>query len=182
MTTLFTIGHSTRTWAEFRELLREHGIGLLIDVRRFPGSRRHPHFAQEALSQALPEAGVAYSHEPDLGGFRQPRPESPNTAWRSAGFRAYADHMDSPEFREALSRVIGLASDKTVAIMCAEATPGRCHRQLISDALVARGYEVIHVLGSGKSESHSLNANARVLPDFRLVYPESATQQPDLFQ
>ncbi len=181
MSRIFTIGHSTRTWGEFLELLREHEIERLVDVRRFPGSRRHPHFAQEALSGALAEAGIGYSHEPDLGGFRKPRPESPNTAWRSAGFQAYADHMDSPEFREALSRVIGLASERTVTIMCAEAMPWRCHRQLISDALVARGYEVIHVLGSGKSEGHSLNANARVLRDLRLVYPESAAEQPDLF-
>ncbi len=182
MSRVFTVGHSTRTWAEFRELLREHGIEQLVDVRRFPGSRRHPHFARESLSRALSEAGIEYSHEPDLGGFRQPRPESPNTAWRSKGFRAYADHMDSPEFQEALSRLIGLASRSTVAIMCAEATPWRCHRQLISDALVARGHEVIHVLGPGKSDSHNLNVNARLLPDFRLVYREAATEQPGLFK
>lgn len=180
MSRVFTIGHSTRAWPEFLQLLREHGVDHLVDVRRFPASRRHPHFAQQALSRALLEVGVEYSHEPDLGGFRKPLAESPNTAWRSAGFRAYADHMDSSEFREALSRLIGLASERTVAIMCAEATPWRCHRQLISDALVARDHEVIHVLGPGRADRHVLNASARVLPDFRIVY--STDEQPGLFE
>ncbi len=182
MSRIFTVGHSTRTAAEFLELLGEHVIERLVDVRRFPGSRRHPHFARDALSRALSEAGVEYTHEPDLGGFRKPQPGSPNTAWRSAGFQAYADHMDSSEFREALGRLIGLASRSTVAIMCAEATPWRCHRQLISDALVARGHEVIHLLGLRKSDGHVLNVNARLLPDSRLVYPEAAAEQPGLFE
>ncbi len=181
MSRIFTIGHSTRPWAEFLELLREHGVEHLVDVRRFPGSRRHPQFAQEALSRALLESEIEYSHEPDMGGFRKPRPESQHTAWRSVGFRAYADHMDSPEFREALSRLIGLASERTVAIMCAEATPWRCHRQLISDALVARGHEVVHVLGPTRSDVHTLNESARVLDDFRLVYSDATNEQPGLF-
>lgn len=181
MSSLFTIGHSTRAWPALLELLREHGVEHLVDVRRFPGSRRHPQYAQEALSRALRESGIEYSHEPDLGGFRKPQPESRNTAWRSAGFRAYADHMDSPEFREALSRLIGLASERIVAIMCAEATPWRCHRQLISDALVARGHEVVHVLGPQRSDAHALNESAQVLDDFRLVYSDVTNQQPGLF-
>lgn len=178
MATVFTIGHSTRGVHELIELLREHGVRTLVDVRRFPGSRRNPQFGQEALSAALAAAGVEYAHEPDLGGYRKGREDSPNTAWRTRGFRAYADHMDSPEFREALTRLIGRAEARSTAIMCAEAVPWRCHRQLISDALTARGVEVRHILGPGRADAHELNPAARVRDDGGLVYPEAGE---DLF-
>lgn len=170
MARIYTIGHSTRSREELLELLREHHIARLVDVRRFPGSRRHPHFARQALSASLPAAGIEYAHEPGLGGYRKPRLDSPNTAWRAAGFRAYADHMDSDEFREVLGRLIDHAEEKATAIMCAEAVPWRCHRQLISDALVARGHEVVHILGPDKTDAHELNPNARLLADDRLEY------------
>src|ERR1051325_5979719 len=109
MATLYTLGHSTRSAEEFTALMKERGVRTAVDVRRFPGSRRYPHFAREALEQSLPAAGVAYVHEPDLGGRRVPRSDSPNTAWRNTAFRGYADYMDSPEFREALGRLINLA-------------------------------------------------------------------------
>ena len=133
------------------------------------------------MAAALAEAGVDYVHEPDLGGYRKPRPDSLNIAWRSGGFRAYADYMDTAEFRLALERLMARAGERTTAIMCAEATPWRCHRQLISDALVALGWEVIHVLGTGKAEAHTLNPNARVLEDGHLVYADPQSDQADLF-
>lgn len=181
MPQVFTLGHSTRSIDEFIGLLRAFGVELLVDVRRFPGSKRHPHFAADNLAKALTVAGIGYSHEPDLGGFRKPRSDSPNTAWRNDGFRAYADHMDTREFRAALARLMERAREKTAAIMCAEATPWRCHRQLISDALTALGWQVTHILGVGKVEEHQLNPSARRLEDGKLVYVEPRRDQGDLF-
>lgn len=180
MARIYTIGHSTRSIQELVGLLQKHDISLLLDVRRFPGSRRYPHFAREALAASLPSAGIEYIHEPDLGGYRKPRPDSPNTAWRVAGFRAYADHMDSGEFREALGRLMNRAEEKATAIMCAEAVPWRCHRRLISDALLVRGHEVVHILAPGKTDEHEVNPNARVLAGHRLVYPDSSEDQIEL--
>jgi uncharacterized protein (DUF488 family) len=165
-----TIGHSTRELPDFLALLRAHGIRRLVDVRRYPGSRRHPHFARDALAGALRADGVDYRHEPDLGGRRRGRPDSPHTAWRSPGFRAYADHMDTPAFRAALGRLVELGREAPTAVLCAEAVPWRCHRQLIADVLVARGVEVRHILGPGPAEAHALHPAARVQADGRLVY------------
>jgi uncharacterized protein (DUF488 family) len=154
-------------------------VGVLVDVRRYPGSRRHPQFAREALARTLAEAGIEYRHEPDLGGHRQPREDSPNTAWRNAAFRGYADHMDTPEFAQALERV--RAAPARAAVMCAEAVPWRCHRQLIADALVARGTEVRHIFGPGRAEPHRLHADARVGEGGRVTYPRPARRQRALF-
>jgi uncharacterized protein (DUF488 family) len=173
-----TIGHSTRELPEFLDLLRAHGIGRLVDVRRYPASRRHPHFAKEALVSALRAERVDYRHEPDLGGRRTGRRDSPHTAWRSAGFRAYADHMDTPEFVAALGRLVELGREAPTAILCAEAVPWRCHRQLIADALVARGIEVRHILGPGPAEPHALHSAVEVRPDGRLVYAGPPTLLP----
>lgn len=167
---IHTVGHSTRTLADLLGLLRAHGIERVVDVRRFPVSRRHPHFAGEALAAALRAEDVDYRHEPDLGGRRGPRPDSPHTAWRDAAFRGYADHMDTPAFGTALARLMALAGQAPTAILCAEALPGRCHRQLIADALVARGIEVRHILDPATSERHVLNPDARVVAMGRLVY------------
>ena len=166
---IFTVGHSTRAPDELIAILREAGVELLVDVRRFPGSRRHPQFGKEALRAGLAAAGIDYRHEPDLGGRREPRPDSPNTAWRVAGFRGYADHMASPEFRAALDRLIAQQQTPT-AVMCAEAVPWKCHRQLIADALVARGVEVVHLLGPGQRQPHVLNPAAVFRGDGALVY------------
>jgi uncharacterized protein (DUF488 family) len=181
MAMVYTVGHSTRGLEDFLALLGEYRIEELVDVRRFPTSRRHPHFAGEALARALGAAGIAYAHEPDLGGYRKPRPDSPNTAWRVAGFRGYADYMDTPAFRTALDRVIERASVRATAVMCAEITPLRCHRRLIADALVARGLVVVHILGLGKTETHALNPDARVLADGRLVYLRPPDDQIGMF-
>lgn len=136
-----------------------------------PASRRHPHFAGPALSQALAEQGVVYFHEPALGGHRRPRADSPNTYWRVEAFRGYADHMATPEFEGGLERLIALGAQAATAYLCAEAVPWRCHRQLLSDALVARGHAVRHILGSGQQKEHALPPAARVAEDGRVTYP-----------
>ncbi|HXO18623.1 MAG TPA: DUF488 domain-containing protein [Thermoanaerobaculia bacterium] len=180
MPAVYTVGHSTRAAAELLSLLRENGVELLTDVRRFPGSRRYPQFSRQALAAALEAEGIAYLHAPDLGGRRPPRPDSPNTAWRVAAFRGYADYMDTAEFRAALERLIADAARRTTAILCAEAVPWRCHRRLIADALVAQGVEVRHILGPGRLDLHVLNPAARVLAGGRLLYSGPDGEQASL--
>src|SRR3989442_920933 len=128
-----------------------------------PASRRHPQFARDTLAMMLEEAGIRYHHEPDLGGRRAARRDSANTAWRSAGFRGYADYMETPEFEDGLARLRELARARPTVILCAEAVPWRCHRQLIADALVARGEEVGHILGAARVDPHRLSPPAQVL-------------------
>jgi uncharacterized protein (DUF488 family) len=181
MTSIYTIGHSTRPLDDFVALLRREGIGHLADVRAHPGSRRYPHFGRDSLALSLPELGIGYSHHPELGGRRRGLPDSPNGAWRNASFRAYADYMQSEEFRAALDSLLDLARENRVAIMCAEAVPWRCHRWLISDALAARDVDVRHILDA-RSEQHSLSSFA-VVHEGKVVYPSEsgATRHPDLF-
>ncbi|HEV8255200.1 MAG TPA: DUF488 domain-containing protein [Vicinamibacteria bacterium] len=167
----YTIGHSTRAIDELVDLLKENGIRLLVDVRRFPGSRRYPHFGREALAAALGKSGIGYRHEPDLGGRREPAPRSPNTAWRVAGFRGYADHMATTVFQDALGRVKAAAARQPTAVLCAEALPWRCHRQLVADALVADGFEVRHIMGRGQVQPHALHPAAQRTLAGHLVYP-----------
>lgn len=182
MPPVFTIGHSTRPIEELLALLAENGVGLLVDVRRYPGSRRHPQFSREALAGSLQAAGIEYMHEPRLGGRRDARPGSPHTAWRVEAFRGYADHMETAEFQEALEKLITLSRERTIAILCAEAVPWRCHRRLISDALVARGLEVRHILGPRRADTHEIDPNARVLEGGRrLVYSGPVEAQGELF-
>lgn len=176
MPNILTIGHSTRSTAELIELLRAHGVDTLVDVRRFPGSRRYPHFASEPLARALTQAGITYVHEPRLGGRRTARQSSPNTYWRNPGFRGYADYMASPEFRQALEDLVALANDRTVAIMCAEAVPWRCHRQLVADALVAGGHAVAHIIGTGPAQPHVLNPALKVANNGVLTYAAEGGQ------
>lgn len=167
MTLVHTVGHSTRPLDELTDILRDAGVRILVDVRRHPVSRRHPQFGRDALAAGLRAAGIDYVHEPDLGGHREPRPDSPNTAWRDAAFRGYADHMATPEFAGALARVAALVD---AAVMCAEALPARCHRQLLADALVCRGVRVRHLIARGRSEDHRLHPRAVRRGD-ALVYP-----------
>jgi uncharacterized protein (DUF488 family) len=185
MPPVFTAGHSTRPIEDLLALLAEHGVRTLVDVRRFPGSRRHPQYSRDPLAASLAAAGIQYVHEPDLGGRRAARPGSPHTAWRVEAFRGYADYMETPEFQAALERLIqraeGQAEGRTVAILCAEAVPWRCHRRLISDALVARGVQVMHIMGPGRADPHQLDANARLLPGGRLLYAGPENPQPSLF-
>ena len=164
-----TVGHSILPLDELLGLLALHGIQTVADVRRFPASRRHPHFAREPLAAALEDAGIAYRWLPGLGGRRSGSRDSPHVAWRSATFRAYADHMETAEFRQELDQLLALARTAPTTIMCAEAVPWRCHRQLVADALVARGIEVRHILGRGDPEPHRLTPFAR-LEGERVVY------------
>jgi uncharacterized protein DUF488 len=166
--TIFTVGHSTRSLEEFVELLREHSIATLADVRTVPASRRVPHFARASLERTLPERGIAYVHLPELGGLRRPRPDSGNGAWRSASFRGYADHMETAEFAAGLARLLDLP--RPVALMCAEAVPWRCHRSLIADALLARGEAVEEIIGPGSERRHEMTPFARVR-GARVTYP-----------
>ncbi len=164
---IHTIGHSTRPLSDFIELLTAHGIERLIDVRRWPASRRYPHFAREALSGSLQQAGIDYTWRGDLGGFRKPSADSPNTAWRVGAFRAYADFMLTVEFAAIVEDIETLAGKKRIALMCAEAVPWRCHRQLLADAFVIRQWPVRHILDDGCHE-HKLPAFAR--PKGILIY------------
>jgi uncharacterized protein (DUF488 family) len=176
---VYTIGHSTREFPEFLRLLESLAIRRVVDVRRYPASRRHPQYARAALEQALGTAGIAYTHEADLGGRRQSLPDSPNMGWRSQSFRGYADYMDTDAFQTALARLIALSADSRIAVMCAEAVPWRCHRQLIADALVARGHEVGHILSPERVDAHRLTTFARVGSDGLVRYP-ALPEQLDL--
>ncbi|MGH7475850.1 MAG: DUF488 family protein [Longimicrobiales bacterium] len=179
--TVYTIGHSTRSIEAFVALLREHGVTRTVDVRRYPVSRRHPHFAGDALAASLAERGIDYQHLPDLGGRRAPSADSPNTAWRNASFRAYADYMATPEFASALRALRALASERPTAIMCAEAVYWRCHRRLIADALVAGGEQVLHLGSRAAAEPHPLHPDARTDAGGVLVYPAGGAPQAGLF-
>ncbi len=160
---LWTVGHSTHTLEGFLGILRAHKLGALVDVRLLPGSKRYPHFNRETLSEALEKAGVAYAHIPELGGRRKARPDSPNTAWRNASFRGYADHMETEEFQRGLEQLNHIASHSPAAVMCAEAVWWQCHRALISDWMKAHGVEVLHILSENKVEPHPFTSAARMV-------------------
>jgi uncharacterized protein (DUF488 family) len=173
---VLTIGHSTRALAELLALLAEFEATTLVDVRRFPGSRRYPHFGGPALAQSLAGAGIGYAHEPDLGGRRDPSPASVNTAWRVAAFRGYADHMASPEFRAGLERVLALSEAGRPVIMCAEAVPWRCHRSLIADALAVRGIPVEHIMSAKRRDAHHFTSFGK-RTGLQITYPPDEPQQ-----
>jgi uncharacterized protein (DUF488 family) len=158
---LYTIGHSTRSLEPFLGLLAREGATHLVDVRAFPTSARYPHFSQPNLERAIIDTGGRYSHLASLGGRRRGRRDSRNTLWKNASFRAYADYMETREFHDALDDLIALANLESTVIMCAEAVPWRCHRSLISDAVVARGVRVLHILDAATPE-HKLTSFARV--------------------
>jgi uncharacterized protein (DUF488 family) len=160
--TVFTIGHSNRPIEEFIDLLTAHGVQHLVDVRKIPQSRHNPQFGREQLSASLERAGIHYTHMPGLGGLRRPRKDSLNTAWRNASFRGYADYMQTPEFDENLDRCLELAREETLALMCAEAVPWRCHRSLIADALLARGIDVREIASVTDARPHVLTPWARI--------------------
>lgn len=167
---IFTIGHSVHPIDTFVGLLKTHGVTGIADVRTVPKSRRHPHFAREALEISLPREGVTYRHFPALGGLRKPRRDSPNGGWRHEGFRGYADHMQTPAFADAIEELLVFAERHVVAMMCAEAKWWQCHRQLVADALVARGLDVRHIMSARQAPAHELTAFARV-HDTGIIYP-----------
>jgi uncharacterized protein (DUF488 family) len=166
---VWTIGHSNQPLERFLDALAVHRIAAIADVRRYPASRRHPHFGQEELSASLAAAGIDYLHFPDLGGRRSARKDSHNTAWRSAAFRGYADYMETESFAAAVERLLAEAETRPVAIMCAEVLWWQCHRGLIADVLKARGHDVIHIASPEKSEAHPYTSAASIV-DGRLSY------------
>jgi uncharacterized protein (DUF488 family) len=172
---VYTVGHSTRSSEELLVLLDEAEVKLVADVRAFPSSRRHPQFNRDALASWLPAAGIEYVHLQGLGGRREPIPGSSNGGWRERAFQGYADHMVSADFQDALARLEAEAREVATAIMCAEAVWWRCHRRLISDALVARGWRVEHLgIGAGRAV-HELPPFAVVGRDRLVTYPPLQT-------
>jgi uncharacterized protein (DUF488 family) len=173
---LYSVGHGARDLDTFLALLRAAGIRRLVDVRTAPGSRKHPHFGKDELSRSLTEVGIEYRWERDLGGWRRPKPDSPHTALRADAFRGYADHMDTPEFQDALSRLVRSGAEVPTVFMCSESVWWRCHRRLLSDALVARGLEVCHLMDGGRLTRHEPSGAARIVGG-RLVYDVEEGQQ-----
>ena len=172
---VFTIGHSTRTIADFIHLLKAHAVQRVIDVRTIPLSRHNPQFNRDQLSSALHRVRMHYTHMPGLGGLRHARSDSSNTAWRNASFRGYADYMQTVEFDDNLSRCIALARRERVVLMCAEAVPWRCHRSLIADALIVRGIEAMEITSGIRARPHALTQWARV-KGTRVTYPAARAQ------
>jgi uncharacterized protein (DUF488 family) len=159
---LFTVGHGTRSLDELVAVVGDAGVSLLVDVRRHPGSRRHPHLGRASLERHLSDAGIAYEWWEALGGRRRRSPSSRHSAWRNAAFAGYADHMDTPEFAAALEELLARLP---LAVMCSETLWWRCHRRLIADAATLAGAEVVHLLGVGRSQPHRLHPEVR--PDDR---------------
>lgn len=172
---VLTIGHGTLGQDEFVDVLRTGGIELLVDVRSYPGSRRHPHVARERMEEWVPAAGVAYRWERRLGGRRRVRPDSVNVVLRNDSFRGYADHMASDEFGAALADLLELAAGQRTAVMCSESVWWRCHRRLLSDALVlAHAASVVHLMHDGRQVTHPVTEGARLDGD-HVVYDIGAT-------
>ena len=169
-TVVLTIGHSTRTLEEFVGLLEIYGVTLVVDVRTVPRSRHNPQFNKETLPDSLKHYGVRYIHMPEIGGLRHPKRESVNLAWQNSGFRGYADYMQTQEFTDSLLKIVALARENRLALMCAEALPWRCHRNLLSDALVIRHIKVEHIISKDSVINHVVNELAQV-EGTKITYP-----------
>ena len=175
--TVFSIGHSTRTIDEFVELLKTYGIALLVDVRTVSRSRHNPQFNKETLPSTLKPLGIKYIHMPEIGGLRRPKHDSVNLAWKNMGFRGYADYMQTKEFTDNLLKIEALARENHLVLMCAEALPWRCHRSLISDALVVRHVKVEHILSVTSCLNHQLNEMVHV-EGTKITYPLFTKETP----
>lgn len=175
MPKIFTIGHSTRPIEEFIELLRSHEITQLVDIRTIPKSRRNPQYGQDQLEPSLHEAGIDYVYLKALGGLRSKAKESVNDAWENASFRNYADYMQTDAFVDGLNELISLAEKQTTAIMCAEAVPWRCHRRLVSDALLVRGIDSCEIISESSERLHTMTPFA-VVDGESITYPKSALE------
>jgi uncharacterized protein (DUF488 family) len=169
--TIYTIGHSTRSADEFVAILRAFAIELVADIRTIPRSHRNPQYDQEALKRVLAEHQIGYVHLPALGGLRHARKDSPNSGWKNASFRGYADYMQTAEFAAAIDDLITRAASSRTVIMCAEAVPWRCHRSLVGDALLVRGIQVEDIISEKTANPHKLTAWARV-EGLQISYPE----------
>jgi uncharacterized protein (DUF488 family) len=174
---IFTIGHSTRTIDEFVELLKTYAVTMLVDVRTVPRSRHNPQFNKETLPSTLKSHIIKYIHMPEIGGLRRPKHDSINLAWKNMGFRGYADYMQTQEFTEHLLKITALARENCLALMCAEALPWRCHRSLISDALVVRHVKVQHIISKTSCLNHELNEMAHMEGN-QITYPLFAKETP----
>jgi uncharacterized protein (DUF488 family) len=175
--TLLTIGHSTHPIDEFIQLLKDHGVKEIVDVRSIPKSRHCPQFNSEPFEESLWKAGIGYTHIEKLGGLRHSKKDSVNLGWRNASFRGFADYMATPEFSEGLDELTRIARMRRVAIMCAEAVPWRCHRSLIADAMSGKGWEVRDILSSNAPTEHRLTPFLRVV-DGQLTYPGLQEDKP----
>jgi uncharacterized protein (DUF488 family) len=176
---VYTVGHSTRDLPAFLGLLQSHGIKQLVDVRTVARSRRNPQYNADELPRPLRAIGIRYLHLAALGGLRHPARDSINAGWHNASFRGFADHMQGPEFKKGIERLIKLASARPTAIMCAEAVPWRCHRSLIADALTVRGLRVAHIFTARRAQEHMLTPFARV-EGLRITYPEGSSEKVSL--
>lgn len=167
---IYTIGHSNRPLADFLSVLKEHNVQRVLDVRSRPGSRHNPHFDQEDLSDSLRDFGIGYTHIPNLGGLRKGSGPSVNLAWRNLSFRNYADYMQTDAFSAGVRDAQSIAVEEACALMCSEAVPWRCHRSLVSDALIVRGWEVVDIFDARHAQQHKLTKFARV-DGLRVTYP-----------
>jgi uncharacterized protein (DUF488 family) len=172
VTTLYSIGHSNRSLADFLALLTTNGVGALADIRQFPRSRANPQFNADMFAQELAEAGIAYEHIAALGGRRSSKAtDSPNGLWEHAAFRSYADHTLTEPFEDGLARLLEIAAAKCAAMMCAEAVWWRCHRRIVTDYLLARGHTVLHIVSDAKPKPATLTPGAVVREDGKVIYP-----------
>lgn len=168
---VLTIGHSTRPLDDFFDLLKTHGVKMVVDVRTVPRSRHNPQFNLDTLPETLKSVRIGYEHMSGLGGLRRAQRDSANMGWHNSSFRGFADYMQTKEFEESLEKLIGLGQRKRVCLMCAEAVPWRCHRSLIADALLVRGITVGHITSKSQPQLHKLTPFARV-DGTRITYPE----------
>lgn len=176
MTEIFTIGHSTLAVGDFIALIKEAGADFVVDVRRFPRSRRNPQFNADALAGSLAAGGIGYEHVAELGGRRGGTGGGENAYWREAGFRSYADYALTPDFRRGLGRLLAVARTRRPAMMCAESVWWRCHRRIIADYLLAEGAVVVHIMQPFRLEPAALTPAARRVPN-GLVYPAEDSAQ-----
>lgn len=170
---IFTIGHSNRSMEEFLQLLKSHGVELVLDIRTIPRSRHNPQFNGDTLAKELRGNGIRYVHLKKLGGLRHARADSVNLGWHNASFRGFTDYMQTPEFESGLARALELAKAKQSALLCAEAVPWRCHRSLVADALFVRDIPVEHIMSATRRQLHELTPFARVR-GMHITYPQSA--------
>ena len=168
---VYTIGHSTRTIKDFIELIKTYGIKVIVDVRTIAGSRHNPQYNEESLNISLSKHNISYMRMKGLGGLRHTTKESLNKAWKNSSFRGYADYMQTLEFSKNIKKLIKIAKEKPIVIMCAEAVPWRCHRSLIGDALVIRGMKVIDIISEKNSILHKMTPFAQVKGQ-TITYPE----------
>lgn len=168
--TIYTIGHSNRSFDIFLGLLEEHGIQHVLDIRTIPKSRHNPQFGKDQLAPALAEHDIKYSHLTLLGGLRKVQPDSPNTAWRNKSFQGYADYMQTADFEAGLAQAISVAKQSRSVLMCAEAVPWRCHRSLVADALLLRHIQVEDIINPGKTHPHKMTPWGKSV-DYKMIYP-----------